>query len=527
MEAFVESESWHKNGLRTKQRVPSHRFTCCENVRPQKLLLIVIEPRKTKPSRRRSHGMMMCTFLARSHFGLRRSSRPPLRSAQPRLVPTLRVSASMASPPLSSPSGDDGGSLVADPGSQAGSAAGSLQGGDGVLSAPPAAAGPGAFPAASSGGGDDAEYGFQRPGFGKGPLVGTVQPYDRHLFLCYKSPEVWPSHVEGSESDRLPRFLAGEIKNWASSIDKKTRLTICEGVDGTDFSNGDVLIFPDMIRYRRLTHFDVEHFVDEVLKKNSEWLPCTPEPLSGSYIFVCAHGSRDRRCGVCGPILIKGFKEEITSRDLQGQVFVSPCSHIGGHKYAGNVIIFSPNASGQVAGHWYGYVTPDDVPILLEQHIGKGKIVDHLWRGQMGLSEDEQRAAQNLRLQLNGELDQNSYNDSIDTTTGSNGRASSVMSGTGGCCQGSGEASCCQVKSKKEKPESQCAREQEAAQDIVQKSSSKDGNASSRKEPSTRKLCPMPTWFECWEREDTYAALAVVAAIASVAVAYSYYRQLR
>lgn len=30
----------------------------------------------------------------------------------------------------------------------------------------------------------------------------------------------------------------------------KTRLTICEGHDGTDTSNGDVLIFPDMVRYR-------------------------------------------------------------------------------------------------------------------------------------------------------------------------------------------------------------------------------------------------------------------------------------
>lgn len=30
----------------------------------------------------------------------------------------------------------------------------------------------------------------------------------------------------------------------------KTRLTICEGHDGTETSNGDVLIFPDMIRYR-------------------------------------------------------------------------------------------------------------------------------------------------------------------------------------------------------------------------------------------------------------------------------------
>lgn len=28
----------------------------------------------------------------------------------------------------------------------------------------------------------------------------------------------------------------------------------------------------------------------------------------------------------------------------------------------------------------YGYVTPDDVPALLDQHIGKGEIIEHLWR---------------------------------------------------------------------------------------------------------------------------------------------------
>ncbi|KAK8939312.1 hypothetical protein KSP40_PGU004605 [Platanthera guangdongensis] len=32
-----------------------------------------------------------------------------------------------------------------------------------------------------------------------------------------------------------------------------------------------------------------------------------------------------------------------------------------------------------VEGEWYGYVGPDDVPALLEQHIGKGEIIDHLW----------------------------------------------------------------------------------------------------------------------------------------------------
>ncbi|KAK4754875.1 hypothetical protein SAY87_008632 [Trapa incisa] len=32
----------------------------------------------------------------------------------------------------------------------------------------------------------------------------------------------------------------------------------------------------------------------------------------------------------------------------------------------------------------YGYVTPDDVPDLLKQHVTKGLIIERLWRGQMG-----------------------------------------------------------------------------------------------------------------------------------------------
>lgn len=31
---------------------------------------------------------------------------------------------------------------------------------------------------------------------------------------------------------------------------EQTRLTICEGRDGTESSSGDVLIFPEKIRYR-------------------------------------------------------------------------------------------------------------------------------------------------------------------------------------------------------------------------------------------------------------------------------------
>lgn len=104
---------------------------------------------------------------------------------------------------------------------------------------------------------------------------------------------------------------------------------------------------------RELTHLDVDNFVEEVLVKDTEWLPGSPEAIKGSYVFVCCHGSRDKRCGVCGPALITRFKEEIEGQGLDGQVAVSACSHVGGHKYAGNVIIFSPGAKGEVTGNWY------------------------------------------------------------------------------------------------------------------------------------------------------------------------------
>lgn len=53
---------------------------------------------------------------------------------------------------------------------------------------------------------------------------------------------------------------------------------------------------------------------------------------------------------------------EIKNRDLSLEVL--QCSHVGGHKYAGNVI-FLPS------GHWYGFIEPTHVPKLLDIYQGK------------------------------------------------------------------------------------------------------------------------------------------------------------
>ena len=133
------------------------------------------------------------------------------------------------------------------------------------------------------------------------------------------------------------------------------------------------------------------------------------------------------------------------------------------------------------------------------------------------MSEEDQRKAQELRLQLNGRTEEKIAGASVQVTDNiMNGTSAAAFS----CCQGGGNISCCQNGAVEEKLENSRINKQET-ENVVSKKRSQENKG------KTRKICGKPTWFESWEREDTYAALAIVAAVASVAVAYSCYRQLR
>ncbi|KAM1239189.1 hypothetical protein ACFX13_045650 [Malus domestica] len=222
-----------------------------------------------------------------------------------------------------------------------------------------------------------------------------------HVFLCYNTPEARPWCIEDSESDPLPKFFASALKACKNDITVKTSLTVIEGHEGTEFSNGDVLIFPQMIKYRGLKELDVDSFVDDVLVNDKPWASGVQEPLTGFHVFVCAHGSREEWNRDSARVLIDKFKEEAKHRGLTNQVFVAACFHTRGHD--GNLIIYSPGSDGGITGHWYGYVTPDDVPELLDHHIGKGEIIERLWRGQIGASSEEAEKSNDQKLPNGGE----------------------------------------------------------------------------------------------------------------------------
>ncbi|CAD6591779.1 MAG: hypothetical protein ASARMPRED_005596 [Alectoria sarmentosa] len=128
-------------------------------------------------------------------------------------------------------------------------------------------------------------------------------------------------------------------------------------------------------------------------------------------ILICGHNSRDSRCGILGPLLHAEFTsyvdgrtrlpaddERSTGHRFHGLQSVSPIrrtkvaltSHIGGHAFAGNVVIYLPKmfkmASGKVSplagkGIWYGRVEPRHVWGIMEETVQRGRVIEELLRG--------------------------------------------------------------------------------------------------------------------------------------------------
>ncbi|GAB2283719.1 hypothetical protein Dimus_018215 [Dionaea muscipula] len=359
---------------------------------------------------------------------------------------------------------------------------------------------------------DSTKYGFERPEMYSLDLTSTVDPpFDRHVFLCYKNYSLWPPRVEGSESDPLPKLFSSALKARKDDIKVKTRLTICEADAEVGLSDGDVLVFPQLTKYRGLKESNVDAFVDDVLVNGKPWASGEEEELKTGFVFVCAHASRDKRCGVCGPVLIEKFKEEIRARNMNDMVLVSACSHIGGHKYAGNVIIFSSDSEGEVAGDWYGYVTPKDVGELLEAHFYAQKIVQRLWRGGMGMHLDL-----GLGLDLGPPVGakENGVSPVKEKKWGkSKGKpvengSQEITENVSSCCQGANGVSCC------------------SGGTLATNGDVEDVKSKVTLEGKGKKACvSLPAWMGKWDQSDVLMSAAVIGAVATVAVAYSFYKR--
>ncbi|KAG8956729.1 hypothetical protein FRC04_000207 [Tulasnella sp. 424] len=220
--------------------------------------------------------------------------------------------------------------------------------------------------------------------------------------------------------------------------DSATRLSVINGSHRTtseDASKETVLIFPD---YKMVTEVDstskgaetlARGFLDAELSKAG-----SDQPQIGSkswilpyqaVILLCSHKRRDNKCAIAAPVLKRALTTELESvgwevhdqledpecledsaiEDIPGTTaereavveerlknLCSPsvetkraliifCSHIGGHKFAGNVIIYTPHGSGV----WYGRVSSHQTHAVMKT-ITEGKIYPTLLRGGVNIT---------------------------------------------------------------------------------------------------------------------------------------------
>jgi len=210
-------------------------------------------------------------------------------------------------------------------------------------------------------------------------LAGTVRFYQRHLFVCTGQAD-WPAKIDIGGG--FLQALAEAIATRESEMPSVVKLTACdEPPAGAGY---DLLLFADGIRYYGVREADIAKFVQEQLVHSRNVAGLDHGLLTGTHVFVCVHQRRDPRCGACGPAVAERFQAELRARGLLDTVTVRRTSHVGGHQHAGNVLIYP-------GGTWYGRVTTDDVPRIIDQHIVAGRTVADLWRGEMGLTKPEQR----------------------------------------------------------------------------------------------------------------------------------------
>ncbi len=194
--------------------------------------------------------------------------------------------------------------------------------------------------------------GCQEPG-DLSELQGTVKPYGRHVLAC-AGWTTWQERIE--EQDDLLGRIGSQTKELADRVEPKPKFTALrtEAVDG----GIDLMVFPDQLVYRGVDEPAWERIREDHLVDGEPVDELDPEPLEGQHVLVCNHGARDLRCGACGPLVAEALEDAIEARSI-GDVHVHRSSHVGGHRFAGNVLVYP-------AGDWYGYVRPDDVDALLE-----------------------------------------------------------------------------------------------------------------------------------------------------------------
>ncbi|KAI0071666.1 hypothetical protein K474DRAFT_581457 [Panus rudis PR-1116 ss-1] len=236
----------------------------------------------------------------------------------------------------------------------------------------------------------------------KDSLAGTVAYHEAYILLHTRHPPtVYPKRVP-SKLQRNLQFLAsqwGGIVNHSWSPEQPVHPKFADsGTAEWDAGEGQEAYYVTAFSRARgrlelpeVTMDNLEE-VNEILHRHAT--PSSEQPFKHDgirHLYVCTHAERDCRCGETGGQVYDALRSEVARRGLANQIKVGAVAHVGGHKYAGNLLVYPD-------GEWLGQLHAEHVSGILDALMERQIQVDlassplcpPFWRGRMGLDKEEQ-----------------------------------------------------------------------------------------------------------------------------------------
>jgi (2Fe-2S) ferredoxin len=152
-----------------------------------------------------------------------------------------------------------------------------------------------------------------------------------------------------------------------------------------------VLILPSFTFVDSVSQADVPNLVHQFIdtpadEKNGTDQVCkeggmTTRPCELDYvILLCSHRRRDARCGITAPLIKRELERHLRPLGLDrdaddsrpGGVGVFFVSHVGGHKFSANVLIYRKKDQQMI---WLARVRPEHCEGIVKYTILRGKVV--------------------------------------------------------------------------------------------------------------------------------------------------------
>jgi len=122
----------------------------------------------------------------------------------------------------------------------------------------------------------------------------------------------------------------------------------------------------------------ISEFLFDLIENNEKYLvEYTTKANNLRDLFVCTHVNRDICCGVIGMPIYKILKERFIDYEAS-KTRVWRMSHLGGHKYA-------PNVLDMPSGRFWGRFKPSNIEDIFGLNVNPKKIIDY-YRGSVGLN---------------------------------------------------------------------------------------------------------------------------------------------